>query len=126
MLKTLQPFYEPTSGAALLLGFALLLKLMVLPWQSALFAFYRGLPLQALLLYMVCYYPPFLALGCFALMPLSAALSPAAALLLFAVMGGGAFAVGLTQTPAMDLRVALALSSFFNMALLLAATLLSV
>lgn len=121
----LKPFNQASTGFAFLLSLAFLLKLMVLPWQSALFAFYKELPLRSLLLYMAFYYPPFLCLGVFILAPLASLLSPAAVFFLFSLAGAGALAVGLVQTPAADLRTILAISSFFNIALLLAAALLS-
>jgi len=101
-----------------LVAFAFCLKLLLLPWQAGMLAFYKGLTPVALLAYLAFYYPYFLTVVLLALGLHFGALLPHAHLLVAGLCVVSAISAASTVMHTHDLRGVLVVSSLLNLTFL--------
>lgn len=114
-----------STSSSILLGCALSLKFMLVPWGSLLFSLYQRLPYATLVLYLTAYYPAFLSISLFVFVPL---LQIFCGWLLVYLSGALAFTFVFAWKRAFsssDVRSLLAVSSLFNICLLCVVAVLS-
>lgn len=119
ILRLMAIFINPTELTFnVFLYVAVFLKLMLLPWHGVLLSFYKNLPINSFLFYLTYYYPAFIVVGPMYLIPILILTSNQILVIWCGILVSAIITGVSTFSQTLDLKAALAISSIFNITLL--------